>query len=300
MSYWVAQPRAKQSFAAVVITMISLARRAPYIARESTSLWIRTKHHPEVLRNPHGLAKMRVIQNVPEPIDDLPIGPRLICHHLPDCAQSECESGIATALECRLDRLGMDELAYSPNRYAGNEMMSGWYVFPQNILRRPDGSFNYAIRVHERSNARGTLAFRCARARTGWPRRLSVPRVRPANQAPVPREPARPTLLVGGPGRPARCGATHRRAGIVRLDKTRLRRQSAVMRHMSNHPFAGRRGPGGGSQRFRVVSTGGNPNVTDKSDKPEQITPARLLQILASPPTYFSRAPPISDSRMEL
>jgi hypothetical protein len=45
-----------------------------------------------------------------------------------------------------------------------------------------------------------------------------------ANRAPVPRKPARPTLLVGGPRRPARCGATHRRAGIVRLDKTRLRR----------------------------------------------------------------------------
>jgi hypothetical protein len=56
----------------------------------------------------------------------------------------------------------MDELAYSPNRYAGNEMMSGWYVFPQNILRRPDGSFNYAIRVHDRSNARGTRAFQPA------------------------------------------------------------------------------------------------------------------------------------------
>jgi hypothetical protein len=102
------------------------------------------------------------LQNVPEPIDGLPIGLRLICNHLPDCPQSERESGIAAALECRLDRWGMDELAYSPNRYAGNEMMSGWYVFPQNILRRPDGSFNYAIRVHDRSNARGTRAFQPA------------------------------------------------------------------------------------------------------------------------------------------
>ena len=41
----------------------------------------------------------------------------------------------------------MDELAYSPNRNAGNEMMGGWYVFPQNILRRPNGSFNYSAYI---------------------------------------------------------------------------------------------------------------------------------------------------------
>jgi hypothetical protein len=69
---------------------------------------------------------MGVIQNVPEPIDDVPIALRLICHDLADCAQSECENGVAAARECRLDGWGMDEFAYSPNRYAGNEMMSGW------------------------------------------------------------------------------------------------------------------------------------------------------------------------------
>jgi hypothetical protein len=71
----------------------------------------------------------------------------------------EFENGVAAAFECRSYRGGMDELAYSPNRNAGNEMMSGWYVFTQNVLRRPNGSFKYAISVHDRSNARGPRTF---------------------------------------------------------------------------------------------------------------------------------------------
>jgi hypothetical protein len=102
---------------------------------------------------------MWVIDDGPEPIDGFAIRLRLVRNHLPDCPQSEFENGVAAAFECRLYRGGMDELAYSPNRNAGNEMMSGWYVFPQNILRGPNGSFNYAIIFHDRSNARGPPTF---------------------------------------------------------------------------------------------------------------------------------------------
>jgi hypothetical protein len=102
---------------------------------------------------------MWVIGDGPDPIDGFAIRLRLVRNHLPDCPQSEFENGVAAAFECRLYRGGMDELAYSPNRNAGNEMMSGWYVFTQNALRHPDGSFNYAISVHDRSNARGPRTF---------------------------------------------------------------------------------------------------------------------------------------------
>src|SRR5262245_49334771 len=71
--------------------------------------------------------------------------------------------------------------------------------------------------------------------------------------------------------------APHRRAVVVRRDKTRLRLKSAVMRRVSNHRFAGRSEPEQGSRRFRVVPTGGDPIVTDKPDKPEQITPAKTV-----------------------
>jgi hypothetical protein len=63
--------------------------------------------------------------------------------------------------------------------------------------------------------------------------------------------------------------------------------------------LAGRSEPEQGSRRFSCCSNGGDPVVTDKPGKPVQITPANALQILASPPTYFSRAPLPSDSRME-
>jgi hypothetical protein len=123
------------------------------------SLRVWAKDHPGVRRDSHGLAKMWVIDDGPEPINGFAIRLRLVRDHLPDCPQSEFENGVAAAFECRLHRGGMDELAYSPNRNAGNEMMSGWYVFLQNILRRPNGSFNYAISIHDRSNARGPRTF---------------------------------------------------------------------------------------------------------------------------------------------
>jgi hypothetical protein len=135
----------------------SATRTKTAVKSKSFRVW--AKDHPGVRRKSHGLTKMWVIDGGPEPINGFAIRLRLVRDHLPDCPQSEFENGVAAAFECRLYRGGMDELPYSPNRNAGNEMMSGWHVFPQNILRRPNGSFNYAISVHDRSNTRGPRTF---------------------------------------------------------------------------------------------------------------------------------------------
>jgi hypothetical protein len=48
---------------------------------ESTSLWIWSERDAGILWEPQGFIEMRVIKYVPEPIDDLTIGPRSIRKH---------------------------------------------------------------------------------------------------------------------------------------------------------------------------------------------------------------------------
>jgi hypothetical protein len=75
---------------------------------------------------------------------------------------------------------------------------------------------------------------------------------------------------------------------------------SAVMRRVSNHRIAGHSEPEQGSRRFSCCSNRGDPVVTDKPDKPEQITPAKITvtDTGIAPYIFFEGAPDFS--RMEL
>jgi hypothetical protein len=55
------------------------------------SLRVWAKDHPGGRRDSHGLAKMWVIDDGPEPINGFAIRLRLVRDHLPDCPQSEFE-----------------------------------------------------------------------------------------------------------------------------------------------------------------------------------------------------------------
>src|SRR5262245_50798420 len=57
---------------------------------ESTSLWIWSERDAGILWEPQGLVEMTVIKYVPEPTDDLTIGPRLIRKHTLHRSQREC------------------------------------------------------------------------------------------------------------------------------------------------------------------------------------------------------------------
>jgi hypothetical protein len=71
------------------------------------------------------LIQVRVIEDVPEPIYDLSISLRSIRNHLLDRSQCECEKRVTAALQCRLKRGQMDELAYSRNRHGGKKVVRG-------------------------------------------------------------------------------------------------------------------------------------------------------------------------------
>src|SRR4029453_6514907 len=65
------------------------------------------------------------------------------------------------------------------------------------------------------------------------------------------------------------------------------------MRRVSNHRIAGHSEPEQGSRRFSCCSNRGDPVVTDKPDKPEQITPAKITvtDTGIAPYIFFEGAP---------
>ena len=68
---------------------------------ESTSLWIWSERDAGILWEPQGLVEMTVIKYVPEPTDDLTIGPRLIRKHTLHRSQRECGKRVAAAMRVR-------------------------------------------------------------------------------------------------------------------------------------------------------------------------------------------------------
>jgi hypothetical protein len=117
---------------------------------ESTSLWIWSERDAGILWEPQGLVEMRVIKYVPEPTDDLAIGPRLIRKDTIHRSQRECEKRVAAALQRRLYGGRTHEIAASHNRRGIRQAAGGRQILPQQMLRHLDGIDNYAIRTHER------------------------------------------------------------------------------------------------------------------------------------------------------
>ena len=68
-------------------------------------------HFSPVARAPQGLAQVRIVEHVPEPIYHVPISPRLIGNHLLDRSQGKREKCVATAFQRRPYGLRTDEFA---------------------------------------------------------------------------------------------------------------------------------------------------------------------------------------------
>jgi|SRR5215469_8246135 len=66
-------------------------------------------HFSPVARAPQGLAQVRIVEHVPEPIYHVPISPRLIGNHLLDRSQGKREKCVATAFQRRPYGLRTDE-----------------------------------------------------------------------------------------------------------------------------------------------------------------------------------------------
>ena len=77
---------------------------------ESISLW-RPQRFAAVVLDAQGLVQIRVVKDFPEMIDDLGIGPKLICKHKFDRSQYECEKRVVAMQQRGLYRRGTDEIA---------------------------------------------------------------------------------------------------------------------------------------------------------------------------------------------
>jgi len=69
---------------------------------ESTSLWIWSERDAGILWEPQGFIEMTVIKYMPEPTDDLTIGPRSIRKNTLQRSRRECGKRVAAALQRRL------------------------------------------------------------------------------------------------------------------------------------------------------------------------------------------------------
>src|SRR5438094_9738892 len=81
------------------------------LPRESTPLWVWSERHAGVLGDSQGLVQVRVIEDVPEPIDRFAMRPRVIAEHALDLSHCKRENCVAAALQRRSYRLGTDEFA---------------------------------------------------------------------------------------------------------------------------------------------------------------------------------------------
>jgi hypothetical protein len=77
---------------------------------ESMSPW-RAECFAAVVRVSQGLVQVRIVKNVPEPIDRFAMRPRVIAEHALDLSQRKRENCVAAALQRRSYRLGTDEFA---------------------------------------------------------------------------------------------------------------------------------------------------------------------------------------------
>jgi hypothetical protein len=73
----------------------------PRSTQKSTSLRVWSERHSGVPRESEGLIQVRVVKNLPEPVNYLPISQRLIRRRKLERSQRECRKRVAAALQCR-------------------------------------------------------------------------------------------------------------------------------------------------------------------------------------------------------
>jgi hypothetical protein len=92
---------------------------------ESTPLRIWSERHAGVPRESEGLIQMRVVKNIPEAVNYLPISQGLIRRRKLERSQRECRKRVAAALQCRSYGGRMDEFSYPRNRRGIRKIVRG-------------------------------------------------------------------------------------------------------------------------------------------------------------------------------
>jgi hypothetical protein len=111
-------------------------------------------HFSPVARAPQGVAQVRIVEHVPEPIYRVPISPRLIGNHPLDRSQGKRAKCVAAAFQRRPYGLRTDEFAEAHHQRGVTQGMHRGQILAKKPLRYLNGLDDYAVGTHREKTLR--------------------------------------------------------------------------------------------------------------------------------------------------